>query len=189
MGLMNSIKSTLFGGTQKVNTLTPEQKALLSQMGGLQQQYNTNTYSTLNGIASNPESSYEYDTDNGAAAFQSGIVNPALQQLNQQLANTQHSSMLHTSANRYAQDQLKQNTMNNINNLSYQNQLQQQQLKQQAQDSAYNRQLSSLAQLMGGNQTVLGTQANAIQKTGGLLDILSAAGSVGQGVGAIMKGV
>jgi exonuclease VII large subunit len=146
MGLMNSIKSTLFGGTQKVNTLTPEQKALLSQMGGLQQ-------------------------------------------LNQQLANTQHSSMLHTSANRYAQDQLKQNTMNNINNLSYQNQLQQQQLKQQAQDSAYNRQLSSLAQLMGGNQTVLGTQANAIQKTGGLLDILSAAGSVGQGVGAIMKGV
>jgi|GEM_PF-3578080 len=182
------LSSLLFGGTKQTSTLTAAQKALLNQVGGLQQQYNPQTYSVLSGLSTNPQSSYEYDTDNGAAAFQTGIVNPALQQLNQQLGNTQHSSMLHSSANRYAQDQLKQNTMNNINNLSYQNQLQQQQLKQQGQESAYNRQLTSLSQLLGGNQTVLGTQANAIQKTGGLLDILSAAGSVGQGIGSIMGG-
>jgi len=182
------LSSLLFGGTKQTSTLTAAQKALLNQVGGLQQQYNPETYSVLSGLAGNPESPYEYSADNGAAAFNSGITNPALQQLNQQIGNTKHSSMLHSSANRYAQDQLKQNTMNSLNNLKYQDQLQQQQLKQQGQDSAYTRQLQALSQLMGGNQAVLGTQGTALQKTGGLLDILSAAGSAARGIGSLMGG-
>jgi hypothetical protein len=185
MGLMD----TIFGGTKQVSTLNSAQKSLLNQLGGLQKQYNPETYSLLGGLAGNPQSSYEYDADNGAQAFQYGIVDPAMLELRKQIGNTQHSSMLHSSANRNAQDTLRQNTMNNLNNLSYQNMLQQQQLKQQGQESAYNRQLSALGQLMGGNQQVLGTQAVGLQKQGGLLDILSAAGSIGQGVGSIMAGV
>lgn len=178
----------LFGGTKQKSTLTPSQKALLSQVGGLQQQYNPGTYSLLSSLAGDPQNSYEYNMDNGEAAFNSGVVNPALQQLNQQIGNVKHSSMLHSSANRNAQDKLKQNIMNSLNNMRYQNMLQQQQLKQQGQESAYTRQLQALGQLMGGNQTVLGTQGTALQKTGGLLDILSAAGSVARGVGSLMGG-
>ena len=178
MGIMDK----LFGGTKQTSTLTPEQRALLGQLSGLQQQYNGNTYGILNEIAGNPTSAYEYDTDNGAAAFQSGIINPAMRQLNQQLRNVQHSSSLHSSANRFAQDQLKQGTMDNLNNLSYQNMLQQQQAKQSAQENAYGRQLSSLGQLMGGNQQVLGTQGVALQKKPGLLDGITAITGAAQGI-------
>jgi hypothetical protein len=179
------LRDAIFGGTKQVSTLSPAQKALLTQVGGLQQQYNGNTYGTLNDIASNPTSAYEYDVDNGAEAFRLGVNNPALQQLNQQIGNNQHSSMLHSSANMFGQNRMKQDTMNNINNLQYQNMIEQQKLKQQGQTDAYGRQLSSLGQLMGGNGQVLGTQAVGLQKTGGLLDIMSGVGGLLKGIGSI----
>ena len=133
MGLMDSVKKTIFGdvNNNQATTLTRTQKDLLKQLGGLNQQYNPQSYSVLSGLAYNPQSSYQYNTDNGEAAFQSGVVNPAMNQLNEQIANTKHSSMLHSSANRMAQNSLKQNTMDNINNLKYQDQLKQQQLKKE----------------------------------------------------------
>ena len=174
------IADKIFGGVGQTSTLTKGQRGLLSQLGGLQQQYNGGAYEGLN------NSAYEYDADNGAAAFQSGVVNPAMQQLNRQLGNAQHSSMLHSSANRYAQDQMRQNTMNSLNNLQYQNMLQQQQMKQQAGENAYGRQMSALQGLLAGNQNVLGTKGVGLQRKPGLLDLMSAGGSLMQGVGSIM---
>jgi hypothetical protein len=189
MGIFDSIGNTLFGGTKQVSTLNAGQQALMDQQSGLLQQYNPQSYSTLSQLAYNPQSSYQYDADNGAAAFKSGVYDPAMQQLNRQLANTNQSQMLHSSANQYAQNQLIQGTNNNLNNLQYQNNLQQQQMKQQAQDQAYGRQQSALAQMLGGNQSVYGTQATALQKTPGLLDGLSAIGGIAQGVGSMMGGM
>lgn len=191
MGFMDSVKETIFGevNNNQASTLTSAQKDLLKQLGGLNQKYNPQSYSVLSGLAYNPQSSYQYNADNGAAAFQSGIVDPAMNQLDKQIADTKHSSMLHSSANRMAQDTLKQNTMDNINNLKYQDQIKQQQLKQQAQENSYSRQLSSLQQLLSGNSQVLGTQGiqNYQTPTGGLLDIISAGGQAAGGIGALMK--
>jgi hypothetical protein len=182
MGFMDS----LFGGTEQASTQTREQRALLKQQAALQQQSNAQAYSTLNGIASNPDNAYEYNADNGAAAFKAGVINPALQQLNQQIGNNQHSSMLHSSANMYGQNQLKQNTMNNLNNLQYQDNLQQQQMKQQGKTDAYSRQLQSLGQLMGGNASVLGTQAVSLQKKPGIIDGITAATGAASGIMSLM---
>lgn len=178
MGLMN----TLFGGTKQVSTLTKGQNGLLNQLSGLQNQYNGNTYAGLNAIANNPNNAYEYNADNGAAAFQSNIINPALRQMNTNIANTMHSSNLHSSANRTAQDNVRQNTMDNLNNLSYQNMMNQQKLKQEGQESAYGRQLQSLSQLLGGNSSVLGTQGTALSKAPGLFDVIS---GVGNAIGSV----
>lgn len=176
----------LFGGTKQVSTLTKGQRNLLNQQAGLQQQYNPQTYSTLSDLSTNPTNNYSYESRDAAnQAFQTGVVNPALQQLNQQIANTQHSSNLHSSANRYAQDQLRSNTMNNLANQNYQNQLNQQQLEQQAGEQASGRQLQSLNSLLGGNQTVLGTQGTALQKKAGLLDMVNAGASTIKGIGSL----
>lgn len=170
----------LFGGTSSGSTLTKEQRGNLSQLAGLNQQYNPQTYGTLNSLATNPLSSYQYNDDNGARAFQQGIVNPAMDQMNQMIANTQHSSSLHSSANRAAQDKVRQDTSNYINNQAYQNMLNQQRMRQEAQEQAYGRQLQSLNSLLGGNNTVLGTQATYQQKKPGALDYgLAAAGTAG----------
>jgi hypothetical protein len=178
MGLGNF----LFGDTSNGSTLTSGQDKNLRQLSRLNRRYNPLTYSTLSSLSQNPESSYQYDADNGAAAFQSGIVNPAMDQMNQMIANTQHSSSLHSSANRAAQDKVRQDTSNYINNQAYQNMLNQQQMRQQAQEQAYGRQLQSLNSLLGGNNTVLGTQATYQKKNPGALDIISgiggAAGSI-----------
>lgn len=165
--MLGKIKSTLFGGTKPVSTLTPAQRELLSQLGGLQQDYNPSTYAGLAGIAGSPDSAYKYDAEGMQNAFKQGVFNPAMQQLNQQLGATKHSSSLHSSANRYAQDQLRQNIMNNLNNINWQNLLRQQEMEQQGQENAYARQMQALGGLMGGNQAVLGTQGTALQKTGG----------------------
>jgi hypothetical protein len=174
--------SFLFGSTGSGSTLTGGQKDNLRQLAGLNQRYNPMAYSTLGSLSANPLSSYQYDADNGARAFQQGIVNPAMDQMNQMIANTQHSSNLHSSANRAAQDKVRQDTSNYINNQAYQNMLNQQQMRQQAQEQAYGRQLQSLNSLLGGNNTVLGTQATYQKKNPGALDIISgiggAAGSI-----------
>lgn len=176
----------LFGGTEQKSTITRGQEKLLNQLGRLNRHYNPQTYATLADLSGAPGNSYQYDADNGAQAFNQGIVNPALQQLNQQIADVQHSSSLHSSANRAAQDQLRQNTMNSLNTARYQDMMQQQQLRQQAQEQAYARQLQSLGQLMGGNASVLGTQAAALSKTPGLLDYASGAGSLMKGLGSLI---
>ena len=177
---MSAFGDFLFGGTGSGSTQTREQRGNLRQLAGLNQQYNPMTYSTLAGLSANPLSSYQYDADNGARAFQQGIVNPAMDQMNQMIANTQHSSNLHSSANRAAQDKVRQDTSNYINNQAYQNMLNQQQMRQQAQEQMYGRQLQSLNSLLGGNNTVLGTQATYQKKNPGALDYINGiAGSAG----------
>ena len=176
----------LFGGTSSGSTLTKEQQGNLSQLAGLNQQYNPQTYGTLNSLATNPLSSYQYNNDNGARAFLQGIVNPAMDQMNQMIANTQHSSSLHSSANRAAQDKVRQDTSNYINNQAYQNMLNQQRMRQEAQEQAYGRQLSSLNSLLGGNNTVLGTQATYQQKKPGALDYINGIGGAAGMIGALI---
>lgn len=173
---MSAFGDFLFGSTKNKSSQTAGQEANLSQLAGLNQQYNPMVYSTLGSLSSNPMSSYQYNEDNGARAFQQGIVNPAMDQMNQMIANTQHSSNLHSSANRAAQDKVRQDTSNYINNQAYQNMLKQQQMRQQAQEQAYGRQLQSLNSLLGGNNTVLGTQATYQKKNPGALDYAIAAG-------------
>lgn len=176
----------LFSGVENKPSQLKEQKNNLLQLAGLNQQYNPQTYATLNSLSSNPLSSYQYDADNGAAAFQSGIVNPAMDQMNQMIANTQHSSNLHSSANRAAQDKVRQDTSNYINNQAYQNMLNQQQMRQQAQEQMYGRQLQSLNSLLGGNNTVLGTQATFQKKKPGALDYISGIGGAAAAIGALI---
>ena len=175
----------LFGGTSNKSSQTKEQRGNLSQLAGLNQQYNPQTYGTLNSLATNPLSSYQYNNDNGARAFQQGIVNPAMDQMNQMIANTQHSSSLHSSANRAAQDKVRQDTSNYINNQAYQNMLNQQRMRQEAQEQAYGRQLSSLNSLLGGNNTVLGTQATYQQKKPGALDYVNAIGGTAGSIASL----
>ena len=167
----------LFGGTSNGSSQTKEQRGNLRQLASLNQQYNPMTYSTLAGLSTNPLSAYQYDADNGARAFQQGIINPAMDQMNRMIADTQHSSNLHSSANRAAQDKVRQDTSNYINNQAYQNMLNQQQMRQQAQEQMYGRQLQSLNSLLGGNNTVLGTQATYQKKNPGALDYAIAAGN------------
>lgn len=179
---------TLFGGTKQTSILTKGQRNLLNQQSGLQQQYNPQTYGLLNSLGANPTDNYSYESQQAAGqAFNTGIVNPALKQLNQQIAGTQHSSNLHSSANRYAQDQLRGKTMDNLANLNYQNVLNQQKMEQEAGESASQRQLASLNALLGGNQTVLGTQGTALQKKAGLLDMINAGAGTIKGIGSLFS--
>lgn len=180
MGLMSSISNTLFGGGSKqVSTLTPEQLALLNQQAGLQQGLNPTLYSNINNEITNPTSSYSYDNGQAARdAFQTGIVDPARAELNRQIGDTMHSSNIHSSANRAAIDNLKTNTMNNLNNLNYQDILNQQKLEQEAEEQANQRKLGYTTMGLGQNQNIYGTQSTALQKQGGLLDAVSGIGSV-----------
>ena len=178
-----------FGGTKQKSTLTEGQRNLLGQQAGLQQQYNPQTYNLLGSLSAQPTDNYRYENMEAAnQAFKTGIENPALRQLNQQIANTQHSSNLHSSANRYAQDQLRSKTLDNLANLNYQNVLNQQQLEQQAGEQASGRQLQSLNSLLGGNQTVLGTQGVALQKAPGVLDYISGIGAAGSSIKNLVGG-
>ena len=75
--------------------------------------------------------------------------------------------------------------MDNLANLNYQNVLNQQKMEQEAGESASQRQLASLNALLGGNQTVLGTQGTALQKKAGLLDMINAGASTIKGIGSL----
>jgi len=150
------------------STLTPEQEAVLSQnasyLNGTQNADGTynhdgalNTlYSQLGSQAAAPgKSNYEevawnpsayndkssYDSvSNWEGEFDNGVVNPAMRQMQGLIDNTKHSSNLHSSANRYAQDQVRNNTLDNLSTKRYDNVMQQQQMKMQGQEQLLGRQ-------------------------------------------------
>jgi len=249
MGLMDSVKNAVFGSVNnnQASTLTKEQKEYLKQLSGMAGQNLSGLYGGYNDIAGsgstfqqqnytnpyqatayNPTSAYE-SVANWEQEFQNGVQNPALRQMNQNIAASRNRNNLHSRAAAADESNIRQNTADNISgqryndvmaqqqmkmqgqesalgrelshltnqsNLQFQGnsalndlQMKQQAMQQQAQEDAYNRRLQALGGLSGLSGQVLGTQGiqNYQTPTGGLLDILSAAGSAGQGIGAIMK--
>ena len=178
MGLMDG----LFGGTKQVSTLNKDQEKNLKQLSQLNMQYNPMAYKGLADFATGPSSIYKFDAGGMQDAFNAGVLVPGQIQLNKNLANNNHSSMLHSSANRIARDNMVTDFNNNIQGLRYQNMLNQQKLEQEADEAEKQRQLSALSGLLGGNAQVLGTHAVDNQKEAGLLDLLSAGTSVAKGV-------
>ena len=178
MGLTDKI----FGGTKQVSTLNKDQEKNLKQLSQLNIQYNPMAYKGLADFATGPSSTYKFDEGGMDDAFNAGVLVPGQIQLNKNLANNNHSSMLHSSANRIARDNMVTDFNNNIQGLRYQNMLNQQKLEQEADEAEKQRQLSALSGLLGGNAQVLGTHAVYNQKEAGLLDLLSAGTSVAKGV-------
>ena len=155
--------------------------------------------------------------------FQNGVQNPALRQMNQNIAASRNRNNLHSGAAIADETNIRQNTADNISGQRYNNVMAQQQMKmqgqesalgrelshltnqanlqfqgnsslndlqmkqqamqQQAQEDAYTRRLNALQGLSGLSNQVLGTQAvqNYQTPTGGLLDIVSAGGSLASG--------
>ncbi len=185
MGLFSGFSDFLFGKNdpKQQSLLSESQMQQLGQLNSLNQQYNPQTFQTLGQLAGTPQSSYSAS----GANFQAGVYDPAMRTLNQQIANSNHSSNLHSSANAHLKNQLRQNTMDKLSQQRYQDALNQQKLRQQAQEQAYGRQLQALQQLAGLSSQGLGrTQENIVNHQGGLVDFVTAVGAMGQGIGSMM---
>lgn len=105
------------------------------------------------GTPYDPGNSYD-SVNNWEAEFQNGVVNPAMDQMNRAIANTQHSSNLHSSANRAAQDNVRNATLNDLASKRYNNVMNQQQMKMQGTESSLGRLLQNRT-----NQENLGFQS------------------------------
>jgi len=142
----------------QASTLTAEQLALLGMSANASQANLATLYGEYGKLATSPIKSTYEDVADWENKFQNGVVNPAMNQLNSLIDNTKHSSNLHSSANRYAQDQLRQGTMDSLSGMRYQNTMAQQQMKQAGLDDAYTRQLAALGGLSNLNANALGVQ-------------------------------
>ncbi len=161
------------------STLTAEQQAYLAQLSGLNGQMLPQTMSTLGGLAYNPQSNYS-KMNNWEGEFQAGVVNPAMDQMNQAIDNTKHSSNLHSSANRYAQDQLRSGTMNQLAGLRYDQGMKERSMQLQGLDNAQANQMSALGALSNLSGQALGVQGveNIVSKNPSWLDYLSTGANV-----------
>lgn len=154
--------SALTNGNQAnvnpASTLTPEQLALLGLSADASRANLATLYGEYGKLASSPIKSTYEDVADWENKFQTGVVNPAMNVMNKSIADTKHSSNLHSSANRLAQDGIRQKTIDNLSGLRYQNTMAQQQMKQAGLDDAYTRQLSALTGLSNLNANALGVQ-------------------------------
>lgn len=166
------LKNHQGGGTDinQASTLTADQKAYLAQLNGVNSNNLQGLSAGYNDLINNP-------VDKFTPEFEAGVVNPAMSQLSQAIADTQHSSNLHSSANRYATNQLKNSTLNNIAGLRYNGLMTNQQLQSQRQLAG----LQGLAGLSGQGLGVNGVE-NVISKKPGLLDYLNTGANI---VGAL----
>lgn len=128
------------------STLTPEQQ---QQLAALTQQNISgygDLFGQLQGMAQNPQNDYKRMV-NWEGEFNQGVVNPALNQMNQLIGDTKHSSNLHSSANRYAQDRVKQDTMDKLSGLRYNQMMTERGMEMSGQEQARQRQLAALTGL------------------------------------------
>ena len=176
MGLMDSVQNAVFGSVNnnQVSTLTKEQKEYLKQLSGMAGQNLSGLYGGYNDIAGsgstfqqqnytnpyqatayNPTSAYE-SVANWEQEFQNGVQNPALRQMNQNIAASRNRSNLHSRAAVADESNIRQNTADNISGQRYNDVMAQQQMKMQGQESALGRGLQHLT-----NQANLQYQGNA----------------------------
>ena len=169
------IEATGSQTTTPTSTLTPEQKAQLAALTG----YNINNYkpmfSTLSSLAYNPQSTYS-KLNNWEGEFNTGVVNPALNQMNSMIGDTKHSSMLHSSANRLAQDKIRQNTNDKLAGLRYDQLMKERGMQMQGLENMNQNQLSALGALSNLSSQALGVNGveNIVTQNKGLLDYLAA---------------
>lgn len=157
------------------STLTAEQQAYLNSLIGQNTQSLPQTFSALGSLAYNPKSNYS-KMGNWESEFQSGVVNPALNQMNSLIDNTKHSSNLHSSANRLAQDKIRQATNDKIAGLRYNQLMKERTMQMQGLDNAQSNQLSALGALANLSGQALGVNGveNIVSHNNGALDYLTA---------------
>ena len=174
--------NTALGGSNDVSsasTLTPEQQAQLAALTG----YNINNYkpmfSTLSSLAYEPQSTYS-KLGNWESEFNTGVVNPAMNSMNTMIADTKHSSNLHSSANRLAQDKIRQNTNDKLAGLRYDQLMKERSMEMQGLENMNQNQLSALGALSNLSGQALGVQGiqNIVSKNPGLLDYITTGANV-----------
>ena len=171
MGLFSKASKAIFGDSKvrSASTLTPAQTAQLNQMSALNQQYMGGTYSTLNELGTNAQSSYTPISDQ---YYQDVIANPYLAQQDAAWQNVQGKASLggnlHSSSLARQKAMFDTDTATNL--LQQKGQLfeQERQAEMQGQENAYNRQLTALNSMSGLFGTALGTKAteNIVGKQG-----------------------
>lgn len=135
--------------------LTPEQQ---QQLAALTQQNISgygDLFGQLQGMAQNPQNDYKRMA-NWEGEFNQGVVNPALNQMNQLIADTKHSSNLHSSANRFAQDKIRQDTSDKLAGLRYNQLMTERGMEMTGQEAARQRQLAALTGLSNLSGQALG---------------------------------
>jgi hypothetical protein len=144
--------------TKQHDLLNEYQQAQLAALTG----HNTEGYNDLfgqyRGMMQNPQNDYSRMA-NWEGEFNQGVVNPALNQMNQLIDNTKHSSNLHSSANRFAQDKVRQNTMDNLSGMRYNQLMTERGMEMQGQEAARQRQLAAMSGLSGLSGQALGTNS------------------------------
>ena len=169
------------------STLTAEQQRQLAALTNQNISNYQPMFSTLGSLAYNPQTTYS-KLNNWENEFQSGVVNPALSQMNTAIDNTKHSSNLHSSANRLAQDKIRQNTLNDLAAKRYNQMMTERSMEMQAAENALQNQLSALGALGNLSGQALGVNGveNIATKNPTILDYATAGGSLLGGLGALI---
>jgi len=139
------------------STLTAEQQAQLAALTGKNIGGYDNLFNQQRSLAYNPQNDYQ-KMNNWEGEFNAGVVNPALTQMNQLIVDTRHSSNLHSSANRYAQDQIRQKTSDMLAGARYDQLMKERNMRMQGQEAARARQQAALSGLGSLSSTALGVQ-------------------------------
>ena len=175
------IVSDIFYGKEaekeQMDLLTPEQREQLAALTGHNIAGYNDLFGQYRGMAARPQNDYSRMA-NWEGEFNKGVVNPALHQMNQLIGDTKHSSNLHSSANRFAQDKVRQNTMDQLSGLRYNQLMQERGMEMQGQDAARQRQqyaLTALSNLSGQGIGVQGIENVVTPGTQGLLNYVGPA--------------
>lgn len=171
---LSTLKGDKKPSVDQASTLTPEQQAQLSALSAQNIANYPHMYSALGSLAYNPESNYS-KIGNWEGEFNAGVFNPAMNQMNKMIDNTRHSSNLHSSANRYAQDQLRQGLSDQLAGLRYDQLMKERSMQLQGLDDAQQRQMSALGALNNLSGQALGVNGveNIVSKNRDWMDYAS----------------
>ena len=153
------------------STLTGGQQDLLNQWSGMSGQYLPQTMAGLYGGTQNLQNAYSA-IPNWENEFQTNVVDPTNQRMNQDLQRVQHSNERHSLGQGTRMDAISTGYGNQLAGMR-QNELQNQQnLQMQGLNDAYNRQQQYYSQLSGMMSQPFGVKAieNYQTRTPGLLD-------------------
>jgi len=154
----SSVTDSLFGTKPKSeqgDLLNEDQQAQLAALTDQNTQGYGDLFGQYRGMANSPQNDYSRMA-NWEGEFNQGVVNPALNQMNQLIGDTKHSSNLHSSANRFAQDRVRQNTMDNLSGMRYNQMMTERGMEMQGQEAARQRQLAALTGLSNLSGQALG---------------------------------
>jgi len=164
----SSVTDSLFGTKPKSeqgDLLNEDQQAQLAALTDQNTQGYGDLFGQYRGMANSPQNDYSRMA-NWEGEFNQGVVNPALNQMNQLIGDTKHSSNLHSSANRFAQDRVRQNTMDNLSGMRYNQMMTERGMEMQGQEAARQRQLAALTGLSNLSGQALGVNPyeNVVQQ-------------------------